>query len=431
MRQKACRYLGLLFWATASVSVVYALSRNVKDRHNSIANQYSSPSLVSYLTGSSEHLRVIDTSNRLQEHDPVFIPLGSGDWKQVGYVDRVFPSEHSATSVLITWYDPQFDPSQVEFEYHYSRGSIEEVLRMMLPPEKRRRIQERLAAAFDEHGKEFLHAFVPLVQKSIEQSMPIMELELQASLERHRSEFDGLAERWQQEVIRKKLVPLAKSEILPIVRRNGQPTAEAIGRDVWERASLWRFGWRAVYDKAPLTSRNMVQEEWRRFVEQEAVPVFESHIDEIVESIQDTLVEIATNEQVRSELKRVAEQIASDADAKALAKEILKDTLVDNKHLHRVWQDVWQSDEAQQAIDRAGQKMEPVIRQIGDELFGTRETGIDPMFALVLRNQVFGKDRRWLVARPTDQPVDDAGRRVRIAAEPMVYPVIHMAKNLP
>ena len=427
MRRKTYRSLGLFFWATAIVLVVFAFSRSVRDRHESIGTHDSSLSLASYLTGPVEHLSVVDSSRRLQEHDPIFAQLDGGDWKQVGHVDKVLASNDSEPMILLNWYDSTFDLSQVEFEYHYSRGSIEEVIRMMLPAEKRRRIQERLATAFNEHGEAFSRAFVPLVQKSIEQSMPIMEAELQASFDRHRDEFDVLSERWQQEVIRKRLVPLAKAEILPIVRRSGQPTAEAIGREVWERASLWRFGWRAVYDKAPLTDRNMVQEEWRRFVEQEAVPVVESHIDEIVEAIQTTLIEIATNEQVRSELNLVAKQIASDAETQALVKKIVKETLVGNERLHRVWQGVWQSEEAQRAIDMAGQKMEPVIRQIGDELFGTRETGIDPMFALVLRNQVFGKDRRWLVARPIDQPIQDALRRVQVATEPMVYPIIHMA----
>jgi hypothetical protein len=45
----------------------------------------------------------------------------------------------------------------------------------------------------------------------------------------------------------------------------------------------------------------------------------------------------------------------------------------------------------------AAERLEPTARRIGDLLFGTRETGVSPEFARVLRSQILGKDRRWLV----------------------------------
>jgi hypothetical protein len=35
--------------------------------------------------------------------------------------------------------------------------------------------------------------------------------------------------------------------------------------------------------------------------------------------------------------------------------------------------------------------------RIGELLFGTRDGGVTPEFARVLRNQILGKDKRWLV----------------------------------
>jgi hypothetical protein len=50
------------------------------------------------------------------------------------------------------------------------------------------------------------------------------------------------------------------------------------------------------------------------------------------------------------------------------------------------------------------------VRSIGDLLFGTREDGIAPEFAQVLRNQILDKDCRWLVIeRPVDNPADQTG----------------------
>ena len=72
---------------------------------------------------------------------------------------------------------------------------------------------------------------------------------------------------------------------MPIVQKHGQPPAEEIGQEIWNRASLWRFGWRAVYDKTPFTDKDLVEKEWKRFVKQEAVPVIESKMDSIVSAI--------------------------------------------------------------------------------------------------------------------------------------------------
>ena len=43
-----------------------------------------------------------------------------------------------------------------------------------------------------------------------------------------------------EELVRQRLVPLAREEILPIIREHGEPTAQEIGRELWDRASLWR-----------------------------------------------------------------------------------------------------------------------------------------------------------------------------------------------
>ena len=68
---------------------------------------------------------------------------------------------------------------------------------------------------------------------------------------------------------------------------------------------IWRFGWRAAYDRSPLPRRDLVQQEWDRFVEQDAIPVFDQHMDEIVAAVQQTIAEIAANQAVTEELAAV------------------------------------------------------------------------------------------------------------------------------
>jgi hypothetical protein len=297
----------------------------------------------------------------------------------------------------------------------------------MLPPEKRLQIQNRIKEAMDAHGGELMAVFEPLVRKSLEQSLPVIEEEFRRSVDRHRGEIDEMADRWNNEIVSKRLIPLARREILPIVRRQGEPVAQEIGRELWDRASIWRFGWRALYDKTPLPEKNLVQGEWDRFAEQEAVPVFEAHMDDIVVAIQRIVTDVAANASVRSELSDVANSLASDPQARQLVRSILKETFVNNPRLREVWNGVWTSDQAIRALDLAADRLEPVVRGIGDDLFGTQETGIDPNFARVLRNQILGKDRRWIVARISEK---GHGDRIRPAPDSMTYPIVYMADQL-
>ena len=91
------------------------------------------------------------------------------------------------------------------------------------------------------------------------------------------------------------------------------------------------------------------------------------------------------------------------------------------------WKDIWSSDQAQQAFELAGDRLEPVIRKIGDDLIGSREQGINPNFARVLRSQILGKDRQWIVAIPRQGDHAKQLPKIEISTETMPYPIIYLA----
>ena len=415
MKRNVQIFLGIIVWAVGGGLVFVAASPRDAARRASHAE------ITRYLVGSRENFERIDASGILERNDPVFIATSTGEWRQVGYVRQ---ATTDSDVVTLTWHDADHRPDDCELEAHYNTGRLDEVVATLFPPSKQARIKQRISAAMQLHGEELSAAFLPLVQRSLQDSLPVIEDEFELALARHREELNGLAERWNNEVIAKRLIPLARREIMPIVVDRGQPTAEEIGRELWDRASLWRFGWRALYDKAPLPNRNLVQAEWNRFVEREAVPVFESHMDEIVGVVQSIVTDVAANESVRSELGEVADELVADPEARDLVRSILRETLVDNQRLREVWKEVWTSSEARQALDLAGDRLEPVVRSIGDEIFGSREGGIEPDFARVLRSQILRKDRRWVVARPRSNPNVET---IRLSTQTMTYPMVYMA----
>jgi hypothetical protein len=410
------RGLGILFWIAVAVAGV------VGTRSAGPDSNASNFELAKYFTAAQTTTEATDPAGRLRIHDPIFSLSKDSTWAQIGHVVSV--SANGDNQVTLLWYAGG-PPDACRLVQYRNSGRLEDVIATMLPPAKRLQIQHRLTAAMSAHGDELTAAFVPLVQSSLRRSLPVIEEEFSLAVARHRGEIDQLAQRWNDEVVEQRLIPLARREILPIVRDHGEPIAERIGKELWDRASIWRFGWRAVYDKSPLPRKDLVQDEWRRFVDEEAVPVFESHMDDIVVSVQRIVSDVAASDAVRSELADVASGIAADPKSRQLVRDILKETLVDNQRLQQVWGSVWTSDQAQRALDMAGDRLEPVVRQIGDDLFGSQEEGINPDFARVLRNQILGKDRRWIVLTPAHGP--PLTSTIAVADESMPYPIVYMA----
>jgi hypothetical protein len=414
MNHRLLRIVGILFWIVAGFAALAALPQPSETNPD-----YS---LSRYLSGPSHPFIAQDPTKRLRANDPIFCQRDDGEWTQIGYVTRRLAD--SKDQVEIAWYTDSIAPDACRLEFFENDGSLESVVATILPPAKRRQIQRRLAKSFEEYGDELTTAFIPLIEQTLERSLPVIESGIRQSAARHRSEIDQLSERWNKEIVDQRLIPLARREILPILREHGEPTATMIGRELWDSASVWRFGWRMVYDNSPLPKRNLAQQEWDRFVEEEAIPIFEKHMDAIVASVQKIVREVASNEAVQGELATIASEVADDPESRKLAHVILKESILENEPLKEIWREVWTTNEARAAWDLAGERLEPVVRKIADDLFGTQSEGINPDFARVLRNQVLGKDRRWLVAQGESENPELV---IHQAETTMPYPAVYLA----
>jgi hypothetical protein len=195
---------------------------------------------------------------------------------------------------------------------------------------------------------------------------------------------------------------------MPIVEKHATPVVEDIGAELWDRASLWRFGWRYAYDVLPLTNRNLVKAEWSRFVDEEAIPVVESHFDEFIDVQKRIIVETTSNPAVRKAIQESMETLVDDPDLQKFLSDVLQHAVVNNQELHRVLQEVMSSEKAMQLGQQFEESLQPLANEIGVELFGTDTEGLTPELVAVLRSQILGKDQRWLVVREVEAPANQA-----------------------
>lgn len=426
MKRNHKRVTGIVFWLIAAGAAGFGAVSVMQSPDQQGGPKQTISMITRFATGQQSLIQQDDPTGRLLPGDPIFLANDDGQFRQVGRIETLNEDESLASSrVSILWYEPEIAAEHCQMFQYHSTGRLSEVVETLLPPQKQKQIRDQIALAMAQHGEDLSRSFVPLAEESLKKSLPVIEAEFRSAVARHRGEIDAAAQRWNDELVQDRLIPMARREILPIVKQHGQKPAEEIGREIWDRASLFRFGWRAIYDKTPLPRKDLLREEWKRFVEEEAVPVLEKHMDDIVIAIQRSVRDVSNNPAIRNELSGVADEIASDPQSRALIQKILKETIVDNQALRLVWQQVWTSDKAKQAFEVAGDRLEPIVRQIGDDLFGSEEDGINPDFARVLRSQILRKDRRWVVAWHTGA----SNGTIELSKKKMPYPIVYVAQE--
>lgn len=402
LQRHSAFFAGLAFWSAAIWGLVAALRNGASEQPSVLSLAVHDVWEYGTRPKASLRLRCEEAGSRdtnVKYGDPLFYLSPEGVWRQVGFVEQV-GVEGEPSLVKACWHADDLDPLLCRFELHENRGTLGDVVRAMFPAEKRLQLEALIRRAINEHGETLVAQMRPLITEALGASIPVIEAALRESLHRHRPEINALAERYRQTIVAEKLVPLIRSEVMPVVQQEADPLARQIGRELWDRASLWRFGWRALYDSAPLTNRDLVRREFERFVREEATPVFVSHTDELLAVQRRIIIRLMNDPEVRSELSDVGSLLVNDKDLRSLLRTVLRETMVENAELHAVWLAMWNRQETQQALQLASERLEPVVRQIGDELFGTREGGVSPSFARVLRNQILGKDKRWIVVEP-------------------------------
>ncbi len=301
------------------------------------------------------------------------------------------------------------------------------VINSMLTPERRDRIGTIISAAYQQHFEAITQQFRPILQQTMREAAPLVWQDLIHSIANHREQLGEIGQRYQADLIEQRIFPLVQQTIWPIVAEEANPVLIKIGQGIWNRISLWSFGWRYMYDALPLPQRDLTKKEFQRFVASEVVPMIKSYLPEIIDVQKRILERIANDPEVRSVVADSLQKISQDQQMRELAIDILRDVLVNNDRLNDVLQNIWNSPQAKQAINLTNQRLEFAITSIGQELFGDPHVAITPEFSRVLRYKVLKKDFHWfLVERGGEsRPVESVDVEIGNAslANPFHIPV--------
>ena len=410
--------VGALIWVAAIVGIsMLFLSRTeensvMKRLNGYFGKQKRSVNLV------SDRYQVIGFG------DPVFLINGE-EVTQVGNVAYIdFGEGYEAyrlgdtKTATITLYGtaPSLEPGDY-FTVHESGQSADWMVRTMMPPKTREKIGELITEAWKANQDELISMFQPLIEDSIADATKIIQEDLKSAIDNHRSEIDELSARYQEQLLQKEIIPLVREEIWPIVQEETEPLAGAIGQEIWREVSVWRFGWRYLYDRSPLPDKKLTEKEFNRFVDNKAIPIFENHLEDFIDVQKAVLTKIAGNEKVKETFSKSIRDISNDPKFRELITSIFREVLVDNQRLKNTLQEKWQTPKAKWAMAKANQKLDPTVTKLGATLFGSTRSAITPEFARVLRSKVLHKDERWLTLHAKAAGNRDEARATAIITE--------------
>ena len=192
------------------------------------------------------------------------------------------------------------------------------VVSALLTPERKALIVSELDKLAADHRAELTAALKPAVESTLKQLLTVLAEEVPIAIDRHRDELTTLGDKYRHEIVDKQLVPLIKTEILPIAKARAEPVARKVGEELWQKFSVWRFGWRLIYDVSPLPEKKLTDREWNRFFDHDAMPILEKHSEDFASVIRDVIRDTAANQQVQETSRRSLAMIADDPQLHAI-----------------------------------------------------------------------------------------------------------------
>jgi len=425
--------LGLLVWLGLGAAFYWSMTTQVMSGNRTITGNLV-PALWSHAFARHPLAQLrMDADTWTSIGDPVFIIREDGAFQQVGEVRSV--GEVTGTRArtgayvreAVAMFYPHAPPigASASLTFYETPFSTEWIVNTLLPPDRRKIVADDIRLTFEAHSDDILAALRPIVDDTLRDAIMVVEADLPAVLAKHQAKLVELGGKYQAQIIEKKLLPLIKEEIFPLAVERGKPVATAIGQKLWDRVSVWRFGVRFLWDRTPFADGENVKREFARFLKEDAVPILEANTAELVKLLQDIVSDASKNKKVQAVFRESIKTVIEDKELQKAVWMILRDAVVENPRVHAVLDKHWRSDRAKAAFNMAGDKLEPMVIRIGDMILGTKETGITPQLARVLRYRLLHKDSRYYVLGNSGGPAaEPLMLNVKQGGQPMVHPFV-------
>lgn len=416
--------IGMLLWTILIGSgVVAVVSASQEPRWHKIAG-----SLRSYLSpGRVVPVRVASAWD-VRSGDAIFLVDPNGPTRlvgEMGTVGGITAKNERQVEVILFPSAPEIGVGRYTLIYHRADASLTGILAALLPPAKRNEVYKEISSAIAKNEDQIFAALEPALHEIATNVTPALESALEKSVTRHWAELELILAKHRGDFAGD-LATLGKEVGWPLVKEQAEPLAKQLANEIWQRVSLWRFGWRYLYGKTGL-STDALEKEWNRFMAHDALPVIENHVRELSKVAFGVFESAIMDPRTKDTLRTALGRVVADPEFQKITGTILREAILDNTDLHNALAESFSRPVVQKSLEQAAEPLEPTLRRIGDILFGDGKGGLSPELARILRNQVLGKDQQWFTLEPSGaearQGTDDTVIIAKEATEPSLYPL--------
>lgn len=259
----------------------------------------------------------------------------------------------------------------------------------------------------------------PMAGELLRGALQAVADELPHALERHQRRIDVVLDRLRGELAAEPASRLIAAELWPIVERHAAAPAEAIGRELWDALPIMSFALRAAADKVLEDGPVRVEERWRRFVDEAALPVLAAHRDRMEAALAAIARDAALDPELREGVRAIAARVRDDPAVQALARTLLRELVVENPRLE-AWLRGLADDPAMRArFDRLSARLQEFLDPLGDLLFlDASGQGINPDLAELIRLLLLRRDAQLIHLEGGDGPALPPGSELPGRHEP-------------
>ncbi len=327
----------------------------------------------------------------------------SGKLERVGEVAGVRRDVHAPGDALVTLAldDKQAGvaewlPRADTIGVRRSQGnSLLFALKTLLPQPRWQQVRHHWESFRQRHAAEFTRELQPIATRLLTGALAAISAELPVVLERHHVQLEALARRMRDEVAREQLEPLFVQDLWPIVMKHAAEPAERIGRELWERAPLMSFALRAAADRVLEERPVRVEERWRKFVDEEALPLLATHQAEMEELLGQIVRDTLASEAVRARATAVWQEIKGDPQVQSLAKVLLRELVAENPRLEAFLRALPDDPELRAKLTALAEPLQEFLDPVGDLLFLDESgKGINPELAYLIRLLLLRRDEQ-------------------------------------
>lgn len=330
--------------------------------------------------------------------DPVCMRRGDA-MVTVGQVRRVFRDD-AKTTMRVELFEPPAEGRAGDFRFTAvpNPRTPAWVLNVLLNEERKARLLEDLRRFAASHQEQIFATFWPPFEAFLRDAFRILGDDLPEVLEARDEEVQRILNRHKNETFEEELLPVLKAEVWPTVRERSAPLMEDVGREIWARMPVWQLGWRYFYQQVPFTDDEILERRWQKFLDEEAIPVLESHTEDFLEVVRVVVTDMAQNPRMSAALRSVLSAVVDDPVFADLMRGVFSDLLSPEGRILLALRERFTSPVFVDRLNNLLEDLGPTLNRTANRIL-LDESGlaINPDLAKVLRTQILWKDACWVL----------------------------------